>query len=240
MTHNASLPKTSQPGTALPEAASGQNLRELVDQIRQLELDPQFGDLPEEKRVALRRTIEEALSILKKEENRRQAEKPAGSIAPSGGRFYRNTLSTALLLTRTVRFLISRTLGLSAMVFLVHFSLQFFSHPAKWDQWGWVVRLNDLLAPILARLDAVLEWPEATPFYPLVLALAVMVLSIMVDSKLTKVCAWVRETRDSNARRQAGQPHGGSSAINWLGASPYAAPPLGRAALAVRDPHSSW
>jgi hypothetical protein len=205
-----------------------------------MELDLEFGDLPEEQRVALRRTIEEALSILEMEETRQQAEKPAGSIARSGERIYRKTLSSALLLTRAGRFLISRTLWLSAMVFLVHFSLQFFPHPAKWDQWGWVVRLNDLLAPMLARIDAVLEWPQATPFYPLVLSLVAMVLSIMIDSKLTKVCAWLRKTRDTKAKRREEQLQGGPSPINWLGASPYAAPPLGRAALAVRDPHSSW
>jgi hypothetical protein len=87
-----------------------------------MELDLEFGDLPEEQRVALRRTIEEALSILEMEETRQQAEKPAGSIARSGERIYRKTLSSALLLTRAGRFLISRTLWLSAMVFLVHFS----------------------------------------------------------------------------------------------------------------------
>lgn len=228
-------PNTGQPGTA-----PGQNLRQLAYQIRRMELELEFGELPEERRVALRRTIEEALSILEKEEGRRQAAKPAGSLARSGERFYRRTLSSALLLTRAGRFLFSRSLWFAAIVFLVHFSFQFFPHPVKWDHWGWVVRLNDLLAPILARIDAVLEWPQAVPFYTLVLALVAMVFSIMVDSKLTRVCAWLRKTRDTNARRQEERLQGGSSPINWLGASPYAAPSLGHAALAVRDPHSSW
>ena len=217
--------------TALPIA-------ELADQIRRMQLELASADLPDEKRRTLEKTVEEALGILEREADRQRRPKPSRGISQIAGKLYRKTLAAALLLTRTTRFVTSHSLWLCAMIFLLHFGMQFFPHPAKWNQWGWVVRLNEFLTPTLAWIDSVLEWPEAVPFYPLVLGFILMLASLNVDNKLTRVCAWLRKKRESKAK--PGAPYGGLNPISWLGANPYAAPPFGRAALALRDTHSSW
>ena len=219
---------------------SGQDLAELVGQIKRMQLELASADLPQQKRAALDRTVEEALSILAREENRLRPRKPSRGISHIARKVYRKTFGAALLLTRTTRFVISRSLWLCAMVFLVHFGFQFFPHPAKWDQWGWVVRLNEFLTPTLVWIDSVLEWPEAAPFYPLVLGFVLMVGSLVVDNKLTRVCAWLRKKRDGKGKRRRAVPYGALRPISWLGADPYTAPPPGHAALVLRDPHSSW
>jgi hypothetical protein len=205
-----------------------------------MELELASADLPEEKRAALQHTVEEALSILEREAERRCPKKPSRRVSQVAGKFYRKTLNTALLLTRVVRFVSCRALSLVGIIFLVYFGLQFFPHPAKWDQWSWVVRLNELLTPILASIDSALEWPEAVPFYPLGLGFALMVASLVVDSKLTRLCSCLRKKRDGKGKRQRAVQHGSLRPISWLGADPYTAPPPGHAALALRNPHSSW
>jgi hypothetical protein len=240
MTSHTVPPSTEQRNPASSRAISGQTLCELVSQIRQMELELASADLPEEKRAALQRTVEEALSILEREQNRKRPQRPSRGISHIGGRIYRRILAIALFLTRVVRFVSSRALSLVGVVFLVYFGLQFFPHPAKWDQWSWIVRLNELPTPVLASIDSALEWPEAVPFYPLGLGFALMVASIVVDNKLTRLCGWLRQKRDGKGKRPRAIQYGAMRPISWLGADPYAAPPLGRAALALRDPHSSW
>jgi hypothetical protein len=215
-------------------------IAELANQIRRMQIELASADLPDAKRAALEQTVEEALSILEREADRQRPRKPSRGISQITGKLYRKTLAAALLLTRTTRFVISRSLWLCAILFLVHFGLQFFPHPARWNQWGWVVRLNEFLAPVLGWIDSVLEWPEALPFYPLVVGFVLMVASLVVDNKLTRVCAWLRKKRDRKAKQGTAPLYGGPSPISWLGADPYAAPPLGRPALALRDPNSSW
>jgi len=219
---------------------SGQPLAELAGQIRRMELELASADLPEEKRARLQKTLQEALSILAREEERQQHQGASGRRPGVARRLYRKTLSAALLLTQTVRFVASRTLSLGAVIFLVYFSLGFFPHPAKWNQWVWVAKLTEVITPLLAWIDSVLEWPEAFPFYPLLLAFAGMMASIAVDSKLTRLCGWLRKKRESKGKPRTGSLDGGPSPISWLGANPYAPPPLGRPALALRDPNSSW
>lgn len=232
MTDHAALSPTN--------SISGQPLAELASQIRRMEVELASADLPEEKRARLQKTLQEALGILGREEERQHRHAGPARIQGTARRIYRKILSAALLLAQATRFVLSRALALVAMIFVVHFSLGFFPHPAKWDQWGWVVKLMEAVAPILTWIDSVLEWPEAIPFYPLVLAFVGMMMSIGVDSKLTRLCGWLRKKRDSKGKPRTSAPDGGSSSINWLGANPYAAPPLGGPALAVRDPNSSW
>jgi len=205
-----------------------------------MEFELASADLPEEKRAALQRRVDEALSILERGQNRKRRQRPSRGKSNRGGRIDRRILATTLLLARAIRFLSSRPLSLAGVIFLVYFGLQFFPHPAKWDQWSWMVRLNDLLAPILAWIDSLLEWPEAVPFYPLGLGFALMVASLVVDNKLTRLCAWLRTIRDGKGKRQRAVQYGALRPISWLGANPYASPPVGHAALALRDPHSSW
>lgn len=219
-------------------ANSGQNLADLAGQIRRMQLELASADLPCGKRAALQQTAEEALRILKSEETRQRRQRPSRRVSQVAGEFYRKSLTAALLLTRIARFVTSRALWFCAMVFLVHFGLEFFPHPAKWNQWGWVVRLNELLTPVLAGIDSALEWPEAVPFYPFVLGFVLMVASIVVDNKLARACAWLRKKQERKAKAEA--PCGGLHPISWLRADQYAALPLGRAALVLRDPHSSW
>jgi class 3 adenylate cyclase/predicted Ser/Thr protein kinase len=67
--------------------------------------------------------------------------------------------------------------------FLALFGLQY-SHPPKWDSFWLVVQLHQVGDPVLNQLDAWLEWPPATRYYPLALVILALALRSLADSRL--------------------------------------------------------
>lgn len=80
--------------------------------------------------------------------------------------------------------------------FLVLFALQF-PHPRKWDGWWFVVELKRFMEPLLISIDDALEWPQATFYYPLALALLMQAGRMVLDLNLRP---WQQKLQRSPAK----------------------------------------
>jgi len=109
----------------------------------------------------------------------------------------------------SVRFVVDVILGLLTLVFLAIWGLKL-PHPPKWDTW-WVVKLiHDIGGPVLAQIDAVLEWPEAVPYYPFMLVFLLSVGRVIVDSRLARIQRDLRQRALSAIGNRYGQ-----GAVTW-------------------------
>jgi hypothetical protein len=119
------------------------------------------------------------------------------------------TYHLALYSVKTVRFLVDAVLAFLVFVFLVIWGLKL-PHPPKWDVWWGVELIRQIGEPLLAQIDAVLEWPEAVPFYPFILVFVLSIGRVIVDSRLARILRQLRkhEPRSKHEYTQA-------SAINW-------------------------
>jgi class 3 adenylate cyclase len=114
-----------------------------------------------------------------------------------------------LVLIKTSRHILNGGLLLTAVGFLALFGLQY-SHPPKWDSFWLVIQLHQLGDPVLIQLDTWLEWPPATRYYPLALAILALILRTIADSRLEKLQKSLTKTKPKPAP---------------LGVSPLATPP---------------
>jgi hypothetical protein len=65
---------------------------------------------------------------------------------------------------KAVRFMVDAVLGILTLVFLAIWGLEL-PHPPKWDLWWGVKLIREIGEPVLAQIDAVLDWPEGvSPF----------------------------------------------------------------------------
>lgn len=118
------------------------------------------------------------------------------------------TYRLLLYTVKSVRFMADAVLGLLTLVFLAIWGLAL-PHPPKWDLW-WVVKLiREIGDPVLAQIDAVLDWPEAVPFYPFVLVFLFSVGRVVVDSRIARVLRRLREFEPRAPRHHTYTP------IDW-------------------------
>lgn len=123
------------------------------------------------------------------------------TLATTVVRVFRGFCAVFLYLAIVVRYLVGKALGLAFLGFLILAVLQA-PHPPKWDTWAWVVLLRKFADPLLMEIDAVLEWPEAKPFYPLGLAIATSFAMFSVDTRLWQVESWLRKAAKRGGPRQ--------------------------------------
>ncbi len=91
--------------------------------------------------------------------------------------------SLAIFYLRGFRFVTNWGLRAAFVLFLFIFFWQL-PHPAHWNEWGWAVELQKLGGIVLNPLDAVLGWPQARPFIPLVLVVAASLTNISLDARV--------------------------------------------------------
>jgi hypothetical protein len=113
-----------------------------------------------------------------------------------------------LYTVKTGRFMVDAVLGLLTLVFLAIWGLAL-PHPPKWDVWWGVELIRGIGEPVLARIDAVLDWPEAVPFYPFMLVFLFSVGRVVVDSRIARVLRRLRELEPRAPRQHTYTP------INW-------------------------
>lgn len=91
-----------------------------------------------------------------------------------------------VVLFKSLRRALNGVLLVAGVGFFVIFLLQL-RPEGKWHSWPWVVELHRYTDPVIHQLDIWFEWPEATRYFPLAVAILLWIGKTMTNTYLTKV-----------------------------------------------------